>query len=88
MNEQILKGKWKEIKGEIQKTWGQLTGDELEQAKGNVKSISGLIQQRYGHSQDEVSGKLNSIFDRFQDAGNEAAEDIKSNLRRSNDEAH
>ena len=88
MNEQILKGQWKEIKGEIQKNWGQITSDELEKAKGNAKAILGLIQQRYGHSQEEVSRKLDSIFTRFQDAANQVAEGVKENLRRSNDRAH
>ncbi len=67
MNQDILQGKWKEIKGEIQKTWGDMTSDELEQSKGNLTSISGLIQQKYGYKKEEVSTKLDSILARFGD---------------------
>ncbi len=44
MNQSQMAGKWKEIKGEIRKAWGELTDDEVEQTKGNMESISGLIQ--------------------------------------------
>lgn len=65
MNEQILKGKWKEIKGEIQKSWGDITGDELESTKGNLKAIGGILQQKYGHKQEEVRSRLDSIAAKF-----------------------
>lgn len=92
MNEQILKGKWKDIKGEIQKTWGKITGDEIEQTEGNLTSISGLIQQKYGMAKEEASNKLNELVGRFgsdveakkeslAQKANAKAEDIKQSLR-------
>ncbi|MES3036704.1 MAG: CsbD family protein [Bdellovibrionota bacterium] len=83
MNNSRVNGKWNEIKGEIQKTWGKITGDELEQTKGDSKAISGLLEQRYGIAKDEASTKLSSIFDRFSDKVDAAKDD----LRRSNDVA-
>ena len=65
MNKDVINGKWKEIKGDIRKMWGNVTGDELEKTKGDMTSISGLIQQRYGHEKDEVSNKLTSIFKKY-----------------------
>ena len=47
LNENTIKGKWLEIKGDIQKAWGKLTDDELEKTKGDMKAIGGLIQQKY-----------------------------------------
>lgn len=35
-NEQSIKGKWLEIRGELQKAWGKLTNDELDQTKGDA----------------------------------------------------
>ncbi len=84
MNEQIVKGKWQEIKGEIQKAWGNITGDELEKTKGDAKAISGLIQQKYGHQKEEISTKLTSIFDRFSDKVSDKMEQAKESLRDSN----
>ena len=80
MNENILKGKWDEMKGEIRKTWGKLTDSELEQAKGDVTSISGLIQQRYGLAKEDIAQKLSHISSKY-------GEQAKEKLRGSNDEA-
>lgn len=65
MNEQIIKGRWKEFTGEIQKAWGKLTNDELAQANGNLKVLSGLIQKRYGIAQDEASSRVRDLASRF-----------------------
>jgi uncharacterized protein YjbJ (UPF0337 family) len=62
MNENTAKGKWLEIKGDVQKAWGKLTNDELDQASGDMKKIAGLIQKKYGESQQGASEKLASIF--------------------------
>lgn len=29
MNEDVLKGKWHEIQGDVKKTWGRITDDEV-----------------------------------------------------------
>ena len=65
MNETIIKGKWTEIKGEIQKVWGNLSHDEIEKNKANLTSIAGLIQQKYGTAQEEVKTRLHEIVARF-----------------------
>lgn len=82
INEEIFRGKWNEIKGEIQTKWGKMTDDELEQSKGNVRSIAGLIQQRYGAKKEEVDGALERIVSRF----SQKSENFKNDLR--NDQKH
>lgn len=79
VNENIIKGKWLEIKGEIQKAWGKLTDDELEQTKGDMKAISGLIQQRYGEAQEFHTKKLAEIFERLGEK-KEAVSEVKKTL--------
>jgi uncharacterized protein YjbJ (UPF0337 family) len=62
LNEDTVKGKWKEVKGGIQKMWGDLTDDDLERTQGDLTSISGIIQKRYGESKEAVQMKLNDYF--------------------------
>jgi uncharacterized protein YjbJ (UPF0337 family) len=93
MNENTVNGKWTEIKGEIQKAWGDLTGDDLERTKGNVKAISGLIEQKYGQKKEEISSKLDSIMakygakadrvaDRAEATAADKSEQVKQSLKR------
>lgn len=77
-NEQILKGKWNEIKGEIRTQWGKLTENELNQASGNLTSLAGIIQQRYGIKKEEAQEKLQKIASKFV----KATEDVKNEARK------
>ncbi len=65
MNESMVKGKWQEIKGEIQRMWGKVTGDELDQTQGNMKSIAGIIRQKYGSKEEEVSERLDGLVGKY-----------------------
>ena len=81
INENTLKGRWLEIKGDLQKAWGKLTDDELERTKGDVKAIGGLIQQRYGEAQESYGSKIADIFKRFGVKKDEAVNNVKKNLK-------
>lgn len=80
LNEDTIKGKWNEIKGEIRTQWGKMTEDELEKSSGNMTSIAGLIQQRYGAKKEEVQEKLNNILAKF----SEKTEDVKTRMQNEN----
>jgi uncharacterized protein YjbJ (UPF0337 family) len=81
MNNDTIKGKWLEIKGDIQKAWGNLTDDELEKTKGDMKSIQGLIQQKYGQAQETYTQKLSDIFGRYSEKKDKTMDSVKSNLK-------
>ena len=81
LNENAMKGKWTEIKGEIQKTWGKLTDNELEETKGDVLAIKGLLQQRYGETQKVVAKKISDVFKKFEVTKDQTMETIKNNIK-------
>ena len=83
INENTTKGKWLEIKGEVQKAWGKLTNDELEKTKGDMKAISGLIQQRYGEAQKGYDDKLTGIFKSFEGKKDQSFDKLKSEIKNS-----
>lgn len=64
MNKDIIQGKWKEIKGDLQKTWGKITDDEWEKTKGDATAIAGILQQKYGIAKDEASEKVSGVMNR------------------------
>jgi len=57
----VLKGKWKQLRGEVQQEWGKLTDDELDQVEGHRDKLVGLLQERYGYAKEEAEDRL----DRF-----------------------
>lgn len=60
-NENILKGKWDELKGSIQKAWGKLTDDDVESARGDFNKLSGIVQSKYGETQESIKEKFSSF---------------------------
>ena len=48
MNDDRVKGNWKQFKGKVQVRWGKLTGDYLGVVTGKRTQLAGEIQQSYG----------------------------------------
>ncbi|MGZ2256828.1 CsbD family protein [Roseobacter sp. A03A-229] len=61
MNWDIIKGNWKQMKGEVKSKWGELTDDEIDQAEGDRERLSGLIQERYGVAKDEAERQIDAF---------------------------
>jgi uncharacterized protein YjbJ (UPF0337 family) len=62
MNDDVFKGKWMQLKGQIKEKWGQLTDDDLDTVDGQRDQLVGRIQERYGLAKDEVNRQLDSLI--------------------------
>lgn len=58
MNKDIIEGNWKELKGKVKETWGDLTNDTLDQIDGNREKLLGAIQKSYGVVRDEAEKQV------------------------------
>jgi uncharacterized protein YjbJ (UPF0337 family) len=58
MNDDILQGKWKQLRGRLKESWGVLTDDELDQIEGRRDRLSGKLQERYGYSKQEAEEEI------------------------------
>jgi len=65
MNEDQIKGKWKQIQGQIKAKWGQLTDSDLTVAQGNREYLAGRIQERYGIAKDEAKRQIDEFEHRI-----------------------
>ncbi|MDW7661519.1 MAG: CsbD family protein [Bacillota bacterium] len=54
MTTEVLKSKWKQVKGEIRTKWGRLTDDEIDEAQGNYEQLVGKLQEKYAEKKEEV----------------------------------
>ena len=81
MNNSTVSGKWKEIKGEVMKTWGELTSDEVDRTQGNATSLIGLIEQKFGLAKEAATKKINELLSKHSDPVNTKIDSAKSSLR-------
>jgi uncharacterized protein YjbJ (UPF0337 family) len=58
MNEDRMKGNWKQFKGKIQEQWGKLTDDDLDVIAGKRDQLLGRIQERHGITKDEAENQV------------------------------
>ncbi|MFA5909313.1 MAG: PqqD family peptide modification chaperone [Vicinamibacterales bacterium] len=60
MNEDILQGKWTQLKGKAKEQWGKLTDDDIEKLDGKKDQLIGRIQERYGMARDQAERDVNA----------------------------
>jgi uncharacterized protein YjbJ (UPF0337 family) len=60
MNEDIFKGNWKRLSGQVRVWWGKLTDDDLEQIAGNKDKLVGALQTRYGYSREQAEREVDT----------------------------
>ena len=58
VNEDILKGKWKKMRGQVKRWWGRLTDDDLDRIGGSLDELAGTLQERYGYAREEAEGEI------------------------------
>jgi uncharacterized protein YjbJ (UPF0337 family) len=62
MNNEILKGKWMQLRGEVRTRWGKLTDDDVAQIHGEAEKLIGKLQERYGYKRDQAERELNDFL--------------------------
>lgn len=67
MNQDILQGKWKQLRGQVKQWWGNLTDDDLDKINGSMDKLVGSIQERYGYAKEEAVAEINRRLKAFDD---------------------
>lgn len=62
MNEDTIKGNWKQFRGEMKKAWADITDDEFTRVEGERDKLEGLIQERYGRSREQAREEVDRFF--------------------------
>jgi len=61
MNDDQIKGAWRQIEGEARRRWGKLTNHDWSAATGSLEKLAGRIQQRYGDAKESIAKELDRI---------------------------
>jgi uncharacterized protein YjbJ (UPF0337 family) len=61
MKEDILKGKWEQLKGKVRSKWGKLTDDDVKRVGGKKDELIGRLRERYGYSKEEAEREVDDF---------------------------
>lgn len=65
MNEDILKGKWHELRGVVKEKWGKLTDDDLSVVEGKAEQLQGFLQERYGYTKEKAKKEYDGFIRKY-----------------------
>lgn len=51
-------GTWQRVKGKIRESWGDLTDDEMEHARGNFDQFAGKVKEKTGETAEDIQRKF------------------------------
>jgi uncharacterized protein YjbJ (UPF0337 family) len=61
MANDIVNGKWKQVKGKVREGWGVFTQDHHHQAIGKRDQFLGQLQEQYGHAKGILGQRLPKV---------------------------
>jgi uncharacterized protein YjbJ (UPF0337 family) len=67
MNEDRIRGQWKQVKGRLKEQWGRLTDDDLDVIAGKREQLLGRIQERHGVAKEEADRQVRNFEERNPD---------------------
>ena len=62
MNRDVAEGKWKQMRGEVKRWWGEFTDDDLTGVGGNWDKLVGLLQEKYGYTKQKAWDEIERHF--------------------------
>ena len=64
MNNDILAGNWKQLKGLVKQQWGKLTDDDLSRIDGSLERLIGALQERYGIERQDAQTQVEQYLEK------------------------
>ena len=58
MNEDTIKGNWKQFKGKVKEQWGKLTDDDFDVIDGRREQLLGKLQERQGLAREAAEKQI------------------------------
>ena len=72
-NQDILKGKWPELKGQAKQQWGKLTDDDIQRLSGTTEELVSVLRQRYGYARVQAEMEINNWVNEVEKKSHAAA---------------
>jgi uncharacterized protein YjbJ (UPF0337 family) len=64
MNQDVFKGKWHQLKGDVKSPWGKLSDDDVDRPTGDAEKLIGRLRERYGYQRHEAKREVDDFIHR------------------------
>jgi uncharacterized protein YjbJ (UPF0337 family) len=81
-----MEGKLSRLRGELQKRWGRLTNEDLDQIEGQAEMLEGKLQERYGYTKEEASKQVETFVEEARDQFEDVQTRFGRKLRHTGEE--
>jgi uncharacterized protein YjbJ (UPF0337 family) len=65
MDQDVLKGQWKQLQGNIKVWWGKLTDNDIDQIQGNRDKLIGMLQEKYGYTKEQANAEVDRRLETY-----------------------
>jgi uncharacterized protein YjbJ (UPF0337 family) len=78
MNEDILSGQWKQMKGSLKSWWGQLSDDDFDRIGGQKDRLVGWVQEKYGRTREQAAQEVDARLKEYSEKHSDTVADLKA----------
>ena len=65
VNQDILSGKWKQVRGRVKQWWGKMADDDLDYINGSVDALVGKVQEQYGYNREQAEKEVTRFMEQL-----------------------
>jgi uncharacterized protein YjbJ (UPF0337 family) len=69
MDKNTFKGNWDQLRGQVKKTWGKLTDNQLEKIEGDFDTFVGAVEKAYGYTRSEAASSVKEFLNKEDNYG-------------------
>ena len=78
MNDHILAGQWKQMKGALKSWWSDLSDDDFEDIGGQKDKLIGWVQEKYGRTHEQAAQEVDARLKEYGDKYGGTVADLKA----------
>jgi len=78
MNDHILAGQWKQMKGALKSWWSDLSDDDFEDIGGQKDKLIGWVQEKYGRTHEQAAQEVDARLKEYSDKYGGTVADLKA----------
>src|SRR5215470_4731749 len=80
MNQDILAGQWRQLRGSLKSWWGKLTDDDINRIAGEKDRLISMLQEKYGYARDMAAREVERRLKEYNEKSSHTMQQSTGNL--------